>query len=669
MLGLYHAAGLSGMDAVGYEASINSIIDYENILILHVLTSEGYEHFILSFGYENGGFMIWDPSKGFLMMTKNELEQIWPGRKCLGLIPNNSFNTRAKIGTSKRRWLAEKIKPELNILAASTAIGILVSGLGLVMAIFTQKLIDSILPGADKKLLIITCVLVLVLLSSRIFMVAIRQYLLLIQGKIFNTRVVDDFFSSLLMLPKMFFDTRKTGDFVARMNDTLRVQKVIADLSGSYIIDILVVSISITMIFHYSALSGLISLICIPAFYLMVFRWNKIIISAQQGVMSGYAYTESNFIDSLKGITEIKGMNWQNDFSIRSRNIYSEFQDKIFSLGKIKIRLSLLTGLAGALYIILVIIESSLKVMKSDMTQGELMAIISLSSALLPSILNLALLGIPLNEARVALDRMFEFTLVERDESNKVISGNNLSIDRVSLENISFRFPGRSLLLDRVNLSVEKGKLVSLVGESGCGKSTITNIIMRFYAPESGKIILNNNIECHEVDLNYWRSRIAIIPQEIHIFNGTILQNLITDYSESNITRMISTISGLGLKGFIEGFPNGLMTLIGEEGINLSEGQRQVVAYIRALLNKPDILIIDEGTSNLDIRTEAMIMDIISRLKSEMGILMISHRINIVKKLSDFIYVLNNRTIESCGCHSELIKAENLYSRFWNNFY
>ena len=224
-------------------------------------------------------------------------------------------------------------------------------------------------------------------------------------------------------------------------------------------------------------------------------------------------------------------------------------------------------------------------------------------------------------------------------------------------------------MLDNIIFTVEKGKVVSLVGESGCGKSTLANIILRFYSAESGKIILNDKNDSDEVDLKNWRSKIGIIPQEIHIFNGTILQNLLTELTESKINEMISTISGFGLSSFIESFPSGLMTLVGEEGINLSGGQKQLLAFIRVLINKPDILVIDEGTSNMDRGTESMIMNLITRLKSEMGILLISHRINMVKNLSDYIYVIEDRVITNKGTHNDLIKSDNLYKRFWDDFY
>ena len=669
MLGLYQAAAQSGMDATGYEASINDISDYKNVLILHVSPEKRFEHYIISFGYEDGKFIIWDPAKGLTYMSEGELGKIWLSKKCLGLVPNSSFKLVKEDKRGKRGWILETIKPEKDLLIISVIVGIIISALGLVMAVFTQKLIDKILPSGNIKVLIMASVLVFMLLSSRIILSAIRQFFLLMQGKSFNIRIVDDFYNALLFLPKSFFDTRKTGDFVARLNDTMRIQRVIADIIGVYIIDILILCITIIMIFYYSDISAMLSLFCLPIFYLIVYKWNKKIISAQHALMSGYALSESNFINSLGGILEIKSMNWQMDFSGKNKIVYTEFQDRAFLLGKIRVKLNLLTGLAGTLYLIIVLIYSSSQVMGSKMTQGELMAILSLSSTLLPSVLNLALIGIPLSEAKVALNRMFEFTQIKPEESETIDKTDHISFRQIKLENISFRFPGQKLLLDDICLTVEKGKVVSLVGESGCGKSTLANIILRFYSSEKGKIILNDNIDSCEVGLNNWRSKIGIIPQEIHIFNGTILQNLLTELTESKINEMISTIKGFGLNGFIDSFPSGLVTLVGEEGINLSGGQKQLLAFIRVLLNKPDILVIDEGTSNMDRGTESMIMNLITRLKSEMGILLISHRINMVRNLSDYIYVIEDRVITNRGTHDDLIRSENLYKRFWDDFY
>jgi ATP-binding cassette subfamily B protein len=309
------------------------------------------------------------------------------------------------------------IKPEKELLMISLFTGILISVLGIVMAVFTQKLIDIILPSGEVRILILSSVLVFVLLSSRVVLSVVRQYLLLSQGKSFNIRIVDSFFQTLLFLPKSFFDTRKTGDLVARLNDTMRIQRVISDLVSVYIIDILVMVITLVMVFHYSVTAGIISILSLPVMFFIVFSKNKTIIRSQHDLMAGYALNEGNYINSLKGNAEIKTMNWHKIFSARNKQIFSLFQERVYSLGKIKAGLGLTTGLAGNLYLMALLVYSSLEVIHSQMTKGELMAILSLSSTLLPSVLNLALMAIPFSEAKVAIERMFEFTRISPESS------------------------------------------------------------------------------------------------------------------------------------------------------------------------------------------------------------------------------------------------------------
>jgi ATP-binding cassette, subfamily C, bacteriocin exporter len=517
--------------------------------------------------------------------------------------------------------------------------------------------------------LILSGILVFILLATRIVLTSVRQLLLLLQGRAFNIRVVNEFYSSLFSLPKLFFDSRKTGDFVARLNDTMRIQRVIADITGLYLIDFLIIIAIIISIFIYSAGVGLIVLVSLPFFYITVSSRNARLSAFQNSMMQGYSVNESNFIDTLKGMDQIRNLNWNDHYILKNRSIYSDYQDRILNLGKLKVKLNLVVGLCGSFFLLIILIYSSYEVIRSHLTQGELMAIVSLVSTLLPSVINMALLGIPVSEARVAMNRMFELTGIRKEEDPASDSSSVSRIESLRLNGISFRYPGQRTLLENIDLIVRRGEVVSLVGENGCGKSTLANIILRFYRSEEGTLSVNGGITSDLIPLKEWRSRIGLIPQEIHIFNGTILQNLVTDYSEENIKDVVSVVSDLGLDDFIKSFPTGYLTLIGEEGINLSGGQKQLLAYIRALIAKPDILIIDEGTSNMDTKAEGMIIDLLGRLKRDIGILMITHRLNLVKKLSNTIYIISDRTISCMGDHETLLQTDNFYKRYWDPFY
>lgn len=665
MLGLYQAANESGLDATGYEACIADITEYKGILILHVTSGKGYEHYIVSYGFKDGKFIIWDPARGLVSRTPGEIEEIWLSHKCLALSPGKNFIHHQIIKKRKIKWLTETVKPDFELLLTSLFVGIIISGLSVVMAVYTQKLLDKILPSREARILIFSILLVFVLLTVRVLLNAIRQTILLSQGKAYNIRVLDGFFISLLGLPKPFFDTRKTGDMVARLNDTMRIQRVISEIVSTYVIDILIVIIMLGMICSYSPVAGIISTIAVPMLFLMVSPWKKPVIKGQQDLMAGYALNESNFINTLKGITEIKSMGWQGFFGQRNKSIFSLFQERAFSLGRIKVKLGMLTNLAGTLYLMGLLLYTSLEVMEMRMTHGELMAIISLSSTLLPSVMNLALVSIPLSEVKVAIERMFEFTQLNAEKNSDEDSADNPEIFKITMEGVSFGYPGQKILLKDVGLEINKGQIVALVGESGSGKSTLANLIMRFYQPETGLIKANDGIDSQGIALGKWRKSIGLIPQDIHIFNATVLENIIPEPDEDNLNRLVRITSEYGLESFIEGLPLGYATLAGEEGVKLSGGQKQVIAFIRALFNKPNFLIIDEGTSGMDRDTEAHILNILMKLKEKIGILLITHRINIVRKLCDTIFLLDGGRITATGTHSELLLSDNLYRRYW----
>lgn len=668
MLGLYQAALQSGLNATGYEAGIDDIAVYENVLILHVQKEKGYDHYVVCFGFSSNRFTIWDPAEGIKFYTGSELERIWKSKKCLGLIPGERFRYEKDEKKKKKKWLVMSLLPDRDILLVSIFIGVIVAVLGLAMAVFTRRLIDEIIPAGDILYLVTVSALVLILLFAKTGFTAVRQSLLLSQGRDFNIRVVNRFYSTLLFLPRSFFDTRKTGDFVARLNDTMRIQKIVSDVAGTYIIDVLILVFTLTMIFIYSVAAGLISAVSLPVLFFIVHSKNTGIISLQYEAMSGYAINESNFINSLRGITEIKSLNWQSSFAERNNSIFADFQERAVRLGKLKIRLGYLTSLAGTVYLITVLVYSSIGVINSVLTMGELMAIVSLCSSLLPSVLNLALLPVPFNEAGVAISRMFEFTEMDTEEHNPAKGDEVIKIESLQCRNLSFRYPGQRLLLKDVSIKIERGKITALVGESGCGKSTIANILMRFYPPESGDInAVGQNISGN-ITVNRWRETIGLVPQEIHIFNSTILENIVSSPSEEKLKDLAVKVSGYGLEKFFSRMPAGLATIVGEDGLKLSGGQKQMLAFMRVLAQDPDIIIVDEGTSGMDRESEMAVARLLQKLKADKGILLITHKINLVKDLCDFIYVLEEGVISCFGTHDDLMCSENIYQRSWKDF-
>ncbi|NCT10869.1 MAG: peptidase domain-containing ABC transporter [Flavobacteriia bacterium] len=661
LLGLYQTANQLGFTAQGNEADIQALIDHGEPLILHVIMDNKMQHYVVCYGYEKKHFLIGDPANGIVNYSKDALEAIWVTKTCLTLSPNNNFVKATETKKSKKKWFLQLIKDDTQLLIISVVLGIGIAPLGMAMSVFSQKLIDDILPSKDMLKLISGIGLLTFLLLVRIGFSTVRELMLIRQSKDFNNRIIDSFYTSLLHLPKPFFDTRKIGELVARLNDTNRVQSVIKLIASNFVIDILVVIVSFGFLFFYSWQVGIIAMISIPIYFFIIYRFNNNIIKAQKEVMQGYALNESNYINSMQGITTIKNFNKQSFFQKMNQLVFGNFQNKIVNLGKINVRLSLFAGFSGVLFLMAILSFTSLKVFQKEMQLGELMAVLGIAGSLLPSITNLALISIPFNEAKIAFNRMFEFTSISKEKQGTI---SLIEFESLEISNLSFRFAGRSQLLKNIHLSVKRGQLNAIVGESGSGKSTIGQILQKFYDFENGNIFINKTINFRELQLNDWRDLVGVVPQEITIFNGNVLDNMLLG-EEDTPEKILSFFKEYGFEEFINNLPQGFATILGEEGINLSGGQKQLIALARVLYKKPQFLILDEATAAMDKKTEEFCIQLISKIKNNMGILFISHRLETLKKYADIIYVLENGEIITQGNHHQLLKTDNFYSNFW----
>ena len=644
LLGLYQCANAIGFDADGCEADINALIEHGEPVILHVIIDQKYEHYVIcySYNYHNDSkFLIGDPAKGLEYWTQEDLEKVWVSKTCLTLKPNEFFEKKEKTNSEKKQWLINLVKEDQESIYTIIVLGVVFTLLGMSMSIFSQKLIDDILPKKKLNVLLLSIGFLSFLLFARVIIQALREFYIIKQSKEFNQRINKTFFSSLLHLPKMFFDTRKIGDFVARLNDTQRIQTVIKHLITNTAVDILGVLISIGFLFYYSWKLAIVCLVISPLIFYIIFRFNKQIIESQKNVMQSYSINEANYIDSIRGIDVIKGFGKQDLFLKRNILIFGNFQTKIFELGRLNLKIALYSGLALVVFLIAILGFSSYNVLNNEIKVGELMAIIGIASSLLSSITNLALVSIPIQEAKVAFDRMFEYSSIPKEK----IEGLEVSdIESIEVKNLDFRFNGRSKLLNDVSLKLEKGKIICLLGESGSGKTTFAEILQKNYIQEKGEIIINRSINLNEISISNWRKHISVVPQNIQLFNGTVLENIILD--EHLDEQKLQSVINLGFEKFINSLPQNMLTIVGEEGVNLSGGQKQLLGWMRALYHNPQFLILDEPTSSLDKENRDFIYKLIDKLKDTTIIFIISHHLEDLKNISTDIYLLKDTRLK-----------------------
>ncbi|MFN7118592.1 MAG: peptidase domain-containing ABC transporter [Saprospiraceae bacterium] len=672
MLGLLQAAQKLGLEATGYEADLDSLRACTDLCVLHIVKEGKLQHYIVFYKYDirSNTFYIGDPAEPNIQQwTAEQLEAVWQSKSLLLFKPTAKFQQTAANKNRRWYWIKTLIQEDLNTLGVALAIGIAVAALGLATAIFSQQLIDKILPAKDTLRLFSGVALLLFLLLARSGFSYLRQLLLLRQSRDFNSRIIDYFYTSLLFLPKSFFDNRKTGDLVARMNDTQRIQRTISRLVGNVMIDMLIIVIAAGAIFTYDWQIGLVTLVWIPVFAGVVYAFHAKILAGQQAVMNAYALNESNYIDTMQGIGDIKVTNKQSVFARLTKTVYGFFQQTMLDLGKVSIRFNLVTEVVGAIFVVSVITWSAVNVLNDSLSTGGMIAILQMVSTVMASVGALAMTHIQLQEAKVAFDRMYEFTSAESeyDEESEQPKAQIQDFTELKVQNLAFRFPGRKRLLHDVSFEVKKGEWIAILGESGCGKSTLLQVLQKFYTAEAGKIKVNG-IDLDLVGFNNWRGLLGVVPQQVKLFTGTLLDNILLGETIENPEAVATFFQYYGFDRYFSQLPQGYATILGEGGINLSGGQQQIVALARALYRKPQLLLLDEPTSALDRNTEAFVLNLLQQLKPDTAILVTTHRLK-TARCADRIYLIENGSTHLHGNHQELLLTENLYSQAWNDFY
>jgi ATP-binding cassette subfamily B protein len=639
LLGIFQAAQNLGFTARAMQAdSVQNLIEYVQSnnapCILHIVKDERLQHYIVCYGMEHGRFVVGDPASGFTNLMPAELEAVWQSKALLTLAPNERFQRAASLEREKRRWMRELIEPDVTMLAVALALGVVIALLSLSTAIFSQKLVDVLLPKGDTVRLGVGLALLVVLLVARAALNFLRGRFVLAQSRAFNSRVVQRFYAALLHLPQSFFDNRKTGDLVARMNDAHRLQQALSYLAGEVMIDALLFVVALAVIALYSWPIAVFVLASVMVYFFWAWRFHTPIVQAQQAVMAAYGMNESNYVDTIQGIAAIKAAGKEEHFSSLTRLVYGAFQEKMFALGSIGTRFSFAVELTSVAILAVVIVWSSLLVLQGALLLGALVALVQMVGQISGVSVRLAVTNIRLQEARIAFERMYAFAATEPEFTADSESANHElhHFDSLCLEDVTFRFAGRPALLQNASLKVRRGEIVALMGESGSGKTSLMQMLQRFYAPECGRITVNGAVALQDVSVRSWRRIIGVVPQHVKIFNSSVMSNIClmsadaAGDAEEIAQSVMNCCREYGLERFILQLPQGYATMVGEEGVNLSGGQRQIIALARALYHRPQLLLLDEATSALDKHSEAQILELFLHLKQTMGIVMVTHR-------------------------------------------
>ncbi len=550
-------------------------------------------------------------------------------------------------------------------------IGVLVaSGLGLVFPRVMGSLVDTAFqPGAgnDTARLDAIAILLLVIFLAQAAFNYLRIYFLAAMGEGIVADLRSHVYSHIMTLPVKFFDSRKTGEITSRLtSDVGVVQATVSTSLASAISQAITLIGGLVLMFVVSATlsAAVLSFLPITIVAAAVFgrKLRRISRDYQDKVAEANASAE-------EAITANRVVKWFTAERIEIRRYVGKVQESY----RVALRRARLRALFSPFVqfvafgtIALVMWIGGRQVLSGSLTAGELVTFLLYTFTVAGAIGAFTGLYGQLHEALGASQRIFEL-LNERSDIQDPASP--VTVDgvegRISLENVGFRYSDRDVeVLQSVTLQVAPGEVVALVGPSGAGKSTIVQLIPRFFDPTSGQILIDG-VDLRDLRVRDLRSHMAAVPQETQLFSGTIMENLLLGKPDATPTEVRAAAVAANAHDFIESFPSGYETIVGERGVKLSGGQRQRVAIARALLNDPRILILDEATSSLDSESEATVQEALDRLMEGRTTLVIAHRLSTVRN-ADRLAVIDGGRIVQEGNHDELMVEGGLYSDLYH---
>ncbi len=660
MLDLVRAAKVLGLEAYGATGEYEQLMQEKMPCIAHVVLESGLNHFIVIYKINYQRVLAGDPGKGFYRLSREEFLRIWKKKSVILFSPDSNVYLSTPI--SSFEWIFGHLKTHGAWIHQTLFLGLIYTMLGLLTALYIQLLIDRLIPAEDRKKIIYTGLFLFIILVIRSAAGYFRQRFLILLNKKVNIDITGDFLSHIFKVPKKFIDSRKTGDITARVNDSMKIQDAILLLTSTTIIDVLVIIGSFIFMFFIAPILAWISLVLVPIYGIILATGMKAIKREQSDVMQGYARVESSYIDSLQGIDEILSFGVSDFFSNLNKRLIADFQDKIEKLGHTRANLSLSSELAGAILIVLLLSIGALWVIAHKLLLGQMLAAHTLLANILPAIGRSIGSTISLQGANIAAQRLRDILLVER-ELNKGKLPFSMK-ESLSIVDAHFSWPRSQPLFRGLTMSLEKGTLYSLWGRSGSGKSTLTHILQRKYPLENGQLLIDEQPAGH-FDLFDHRKNVCVVPQKIKLFNGTIADNIVIGREIRNQDEIIRKIRELNLNIFLSRFDNGIFTQIGEDSRKLSGGELQLLALIRALLFAPDVLIVDEGFSAVDIEFRNLIFSTLRKYAINHTVLIVTHDLRMLLK-TDYVYLLQDGVIAESGKPSDLfMNQQSLLSRLW----
>jgi len=537
---------------------------------------------------------------------------------------------------------------------------------GLVSPLFTQVIIDKVLVHRGLSTLDILALGLIVIACFEAWMGIIRTYLLAHTTNKIDVILGTKLFRHLAALPLRYFEQRRVGDTVARVRELENIRQFITGSALTVVLDTFFTIIFIVVMFFYSPVLSLITLLALPVYAILSVVVTPIYKSQLQEKFNAGAENHSYLVEAITGIQTVKSLAVEPQFIDRWERLLARYV-------KISFDTTNLANIAGKIgqfiqriSTLLILWFGARLVIDGNMTVGQLIAFQMLAGQVSAPVLRLVNLWQSFQQAQISIERLGD---ILNSPPEPAFNPNRTTLPSIRgeiiFDQVSFRYRAEANeVLSKINLNIQPGTRVGIVGRSGSGKSTLTKLVQRLYVPESGRVMIDG-VDIAQIEPAWLRRQIGTVQQESFLFNGSIRENIAVTKTGAPMEEVIRAATVAGAHEFILELPEGYDTNVGERGTALSGGQKQRVAIARALLTNPRLLILDEATSALDYESEKIIMANMDGICQGRTVLIIAHRMSTVRDCNIIIVVERGKIVEQ-GNHQELLALNGLYRHLYS---
>lgn len=678
LLGISDAAESIGFRTTGVKVTWRQMVEE---MPLPCIVHWNQRHFVVVYDVvkKHGVYkvMVADPASGLLEYTEEDFRGLWleSERKTEGIAlilePTPKFYEEE--GDDERRhygfgYVLKYLRPYRTYIIQILLAMLTASVISLLMPFITQSVVDKGIGTGSLSLIVVLLIAQLTLTLGGLANNLIRSWLMLHTTSRVSISLISDFLCKLMRLPIAFFDSKMVGDIMQRIGDYNRIQTF---LTGSLLSMVIAVVSFVVYGFIMAGYNATIFIVFLIGASLYVF-WVLLFMKRRRKLdymrFQQASANQSNIVQLIGGMQEIK----LNNCEKQKRWEWESIQAKLFKVGVKSLTLGQVQEI-GSTFIdqtknILMSFIAAKSVIDGGMTLGMMMALQYIMGQINAPISQFISFVQSAQDASISLDRLGEIHEMKDEEPAEEERIKDIPSDAdIVFRDVVFQYDGphSPKVLDEVSLTIPSGKVTAIVGASGSGKTTMLKMMLGFYPPVSGEVLLGN-VSLKNYSESRWRARCGTVMQEGYIFSDTIAANIAVSEEYPDMERVRWAAGVSNIKYWIEGLPLGYGTKIGADGHGLSSGQKQRILIARAAYKDSRYLFFDEATNSLDANNERTIMENLERLFSEKTVVVVAHRLSTVKNV-DNIIVLDKGRIAEQGTHSQLTALRGKYYELVKN--